>query len=389
MLNLSALFFTEVENQPNFLAALDLKEEDRLAIEQAKNDVRNALRDGIPQRYKEAGNQGNAPVPRFFTQGSWAYKTINAPAQNPQQADVDDGCYLPLSFLTQTKRPSVAAQAFFGYAEQALEDLVKRRGWKLVTSKDTCIRIEIGPIAHIDVPLYAIPDIEFETLSKALESFNEALVLDSTAEQRPDRWSALPDTEVLLAHRKENWKKSDPRPVKRWFVDQVQTQGLQLRRVVRYLKAFRDWKWPTGGPSSILLMAAAAPLFEKQDRRDDQALLLVAQGLPKALRDGVKNPVDEEESLTDRLRKQNPNEDMVEEAAQAFEQFARVLEGAIASTNASQACVWMRQVVGKRFPDRPDLVKVSSTPASALASAIADSPAEQGAYEMVTRTRAG
>lgn len=389
MLNLSALFYTETENQPNFLSAIDLNEQDRLAIEHAKTDVRNALREGIPKLYKAAGNEGDAPVPRFFTQGSWAYKTLNAPAQNPQQADVDDGCYLPLSFLTQTNRPSVAARAFFGYAEQALEDLVERRGWTLLTDKDTCIRIEIGPIAHIDIPLYAIPDTEFETLSKAMESLNEALVVGSATDQRLDRWSELPDTEVLLAHRADNWKKSDPRPVKKWFVDQVQTQGLQLRRLVRYLKAFRDWKWPSGGPSSILLMAAAAPLFEKHERRDDQALLLVAQRLPKALRDGVNNPVDENESLTDRLRKQNSDNDMVEEAAQAFEQFATVLEGAIASSNPSQACIWIRQVLGERFPNRPDLVKASSPASSAVAAAIAASPAEQGAYEMVTRTRAG
>lgn len=61
---------------------------------------------------------------------------------------------------------------------------------------------------------------------------------------------------------------SDPRPVKEWFVDQVETKGVQLRRVVRYIKAYRDWIWKSGGPSSILLMAAAAPLFVKQDRRD-------------------------------------------------------------------------------------------------------------------------
>jgi hypothetical protein len=57
---------------------------------------------------------------------------------------------------------------------------------------------------------------------------------------------------------------------------------------VRYLKAYRDWTWPSGGPSSILLMAAAAPLFFKQDRRDDQALLEVVNGLPAVLRNGVE-----------------------------------------------------------------------------------------------------
>ncbi|MFP3534269.1 hypothetical protein SB763_33485, partial [Burkholderia sp. SIMBA_042] len=87
-----------------------------------------------------------------FTQGSWAYKTLNSPAQRPQQADVDDGCYLPLSFVSQTKRPSTATTVFFAAAEEALKPLVEEKGWKLVTDKPTCIRIIIASYAHIDIP---------------------------------------------------------------------------------------------------------------------------------------------------------------------------------------------------------------------------------------------
>lgn len=387
MINLSSLFHTEVEDQPNLLTALELTEQDRLFILQAQTEVRNALREGIPKLYREAGNQGEAPMPKFFTQGSWAYKTLNAPAQSPQQADVDDGCYLPLSFLSQTKRPSVAAQSFFCYAEKALEELVAKRKWALITDKATCIRIEIGPIAHIDIPLYAIPDTEYAKLSARMEAMttNEGYVMDGAYASVPDRWSALPETEVLLAHREENWKESDPRPVKQWFIDQVATQGIQLRRLVRYLKAFRDWKWKSGGPSSILLMAAAAPLFEKQHGRDDLALLIVLKELPNALREGVNNPTNDEESLTQRLRGQNLQKDLVEEAAVAFEDFAKLLEGAINASNAAQAVHWLRTAFGNRFPNRPDLVKVVSS----VAGAIASTPAQQGAFEMVDRTRAG
>jgi len=41
----------------------------------------------------EIAGEDAVTQPRFFTQGSWAYKTLNAPAQNPQQADLDDGAY--------------------------------------------------------------------------------------------------------------------------------------------------------------------------------------------------------------------------------------------------------------------------------------------------------
>lgn len=388
MLNLSALFYTEVEFEPCLFVNLNLPEDDRANIAVAKNVVRMALRDGIPRVYADQGLPGKVPQPRFFTQGSWAYKTLNAPAQKPQQADVDDGCYLPLSFLTLTDSPSVAADVFFNVAEKALASLMEEKGWKL-SGKPTCIRVEISDLAHIDIPLYAIPDKEFETLVKAENLRRAALKgIRNFAEAAMDSWDDLPTTKVLLAHREEGWMHSDPRPVKEWFVDQVETKGEQLRRIVRYIKAYRDWTWKAGGPSSILLMAAATPLFVKQDRRDDQALVDVVKQLPTALRKGVNNPVNPKESLTDRLRASNDDLDMVEQAAVQFEDMGRKLQAALDAGNAEQACTWLRGLFGSRFPDRPDRVKVGAA-ASAIAAAIAASPAIAGPSELVGRTRAG
>ena len=175
--------------------------------------------------------------------------------------------------------------------------------------------------------------------------------------------------------------------MKEWFIDQVETKGEQLRRVVRYIKAYRDWTWKSGGPSSILLMAAAAaPLFVKQDRRDDQALFDVVKQLPVALREGVSNPINPKESLTDRLRASKAEVDMLEQAALRFEDLGRRLQAALDAGNAEQACVWLRGLFGPRFPDRPDRVKVGAA-ASAVAAAIASSPAIAGPSELVGRTR--
>lgn len=390
MLNLSALFYTEAELEPCLFGNLNLSDDERIGIAEAKNEVRIALRDGIPRVYAAEGHPDKAPQPRFFTQGSWAYKTLNAPAQPPhQQADVDDGCYLPLSFLKQTDSPSVAAEVFFGVAEKALSDLVKERSWKL-SGKPTCIRVEISDLAHIDIPLYAIPDREFDTLVKAEIARRVALEgRRHFAEAAVDSWEELPKTKVLLAHREEGWIHSDPRPVKEWFIDQVAARGEQLRRVVRYIKAYRDWTWQSGGPSSILLMAAAAPLFVKQDRRDDQALVDVVKQLPAALRKGVSNPINARESLTDRLRSSSKEVDMVEQAAQQFEDLGRQLQAALDAGSAEQACTWLKRLFGPRFPDRPDRVKVGAVTASAVAAAIASSPAIAGPSELVGRTRAG
>jgi hypothetical protein len=380
MLNLSSLFYTTDENEDSLQAALDLGLTRRNYIAEAKTDVRNCLRDGIPRVLKSKGLTNEAPEPRFFTQGSWAYKTLNAPAQNHQQADVDDGCYLPLSFVAQSTRPSVAATVFFAAAEEALVPLIKERRWKLITDKPTCIRIEISTYAHIDIPLYAIPDHEFATLTKAAAMDHGFYNLqEAVRKAERDAWTALPRNCVLLAHRECDWMESDPRPVKEWFLAEVEARGEQLRRVVRYLKAFRDWQWASGGPSSILLMASAAPLFEKRERRDDVALLDVVTALPAKLRAGVNNPIDDRESLTERLGKE-----LVEEAAKKFEVLEKVLRGSLNATNEAQACSWMINEFGPRFPDRPDRVKIVS-----VAATIMSAPAIAGPSELVGRTKAG
>ena len=133
MLNLSPLFFTTLDDESCMHDELDLTPGQRAWIASARTDVRDCLRTGIPRVLRANGYTEDVPQPRFFTQGSWAYKTLNAPAQHPQQADVDDGCYLPMSFVSQTKRPSTAATVFFAAAEEALKPLVEERRWKLVT----------------------------------------------------------------------------------------------------------------------------------------------------------------------------------------------------------------------------------------------------------------
>jgi len=263
------------------------------------------------------------------------------------------------------------ARFFFEAAEEALKPLCDANGWELVTDKPTCIRIELSRRAHIDVPLYAIPDDEFVLLKASMERYGFDSISEAVVKAERDVWTALPEDEVLLAHREENWKKSDPRPLKVWFEDEVAARGEQLRRVVRYLKGFRDWQWAKGGPSSILLMAGAAPLFEKTDGRDDLALLKVVEGLPSALRDGVSNPTDRNESLTERL-----GEDAVEDAALKIEDFHRYLKGAIDCSSPSQACQWLIDKFGERFPNQPDRVKVQSTHDKVAATAAVAGPSE-------------
>lgn len=380
MLNLSALFFSGTETRA-FLDELDLSPAERASITEAKTSVRESLRASLNRTLVENGYGETRVTPRFFTQGSWAYKTINAPAQQPQQADVDDGTYLPLSFVAETGTPREASSVFFAATEAVLGRLAREKGWHLVTDKATCVRLVVSSSAHIDVPLYAIPDNEFIKLAEAakargrLDARGAIIGVDGD----DDIWAKLPKDHVLLAHRDEGWKKSDPRPIEDWFRDEVARHGEQYRRVVRYLKAHRDWQWVSGGPASILLMVASAPLFEAHDRRDDLALLHVVRGLPAALRDGVANPTDRSESLTKRLGPEG-----VEESARKLEQLDLALTRASNEVMPERANDILVAQFGPRFPRDPARVRTVSASAT-----VAASPARVVSSPLVGRTRSG
>jgi hypothetical protein len=154
MANVSKLLHASGEAEC-FLKQLNLTNTDRATLMEARTKVRQCLRNAFAVVTK--AELGVSVRPRFFTQGSFAYRTINDPCWTPpQQVDLDDGAYLPMTFVHGVQRPSVAAAAFFKVVDAALEKLATEESWKFVR-KPTCARLVISSNAHIDVPLYAIP----------------------------------------------------------------------------------------------------------------------------------------------------------------------------------------------------------------------------------------
>ena len=100
---------------------------------------------------------------------------------------------------------------------------------------------------------------------------------------------------------------SDPRQINDWFVGAIDVYGERLRRICRFLKAWRDHNQPhLDRVSSILLMVCAWRVFDDFGRpnvpeRDDAALLLVARRLPVLLAGPVENPTAPEEKVDARL----------------------------------------------------------------------------------------
>src|SRR3954447_13592859 len=132
-------------NDAGYLHALKVSDEDRSALAEARELIRDTLRDAFAHwdRYVSEAQmrdpsmaksfaRPDVPAPKFKIQGSFAYFTAND-CQNPprQQIDQDDGVFLPLSFVTVKgrARPTIASSAYFQLIERALKPLCDREGW--------------------------------------------------------------------------------------------------------------------------------------------------------------------------------------------------------------------------------------------------------------------
>lgn len=383
MLNLNSLF-TGSHSVTGLHQKLHLAPEERAKLREARNIIRAALREGLPALIKQAyPNLKKIPTPKFHTQGSWAYETIIWPAHiPPQQADMDDGCYMPLSFL-KGALPDIASKFFFDAVEAVLAPVARRYGWKINPGgpKPTCTRIELDATKHIDIPLYAIPDQEYE---KLVEFIEKALREGKADAVRADsEWDLLPADTLLLAHREEGWKPSDPRPLRDWIIRQVLLKSEQLRRLMRYAKAWRDWIWPNGrSPSSILLMVAVDQALLESETRDDTALLKVAAKLPGILAGQVENPVMPGEFLSDKLDEENIRDDVV---ARAQELHSTLQHAIMVCDRPEEACRSLQQLFGPRFPT--DTTAIEKVKAAAI---VAAAPARKIEKEpIVGRSQAG
>lgn len=358
MANVSRLL-SGAPNGADFINSLQIDDGDDALLREARRKIRERLRARIGAWTRD--NLRVALTPRFFTQGSFAYKTLNHPAWlPPQHIDMDDGTYLPMTFVKGAK-PSVAATKFFEVVDAALAELIQEEGWRGLVKKPTCSRVELNRRAHIDVPLYAIPDAEFVALAKSMAMDRAMARLDEDIDfmrSRRDNWALLPSDRVLLAHREEDWKPSDPRKIHDWFVDAVEIYGEILRRQCRYLKAWRDHH-QLDHISSIVLMVYAFQVFEENGtadipRRDDLMLLNIAQRLPDLMAKPIANPAEPDEQLASTwsyLERRTA----IAKASEMLEN----LDMAIHHCYLPEVAVTrMRSVFGDRIPNRPDLVGV-------------------------------
>jgi Adenylyl/Guanylyl and SMODS C-terminal sensor domain/Second Messenger Oligonucleotide or Dinucleotide Synthetase domain len=193
---------------------------------------RDAVRDRIRKYFRK---EEKGYTPKFHGQGSFMMNAIIEPLDG--EFDIDDGIYLQVD-----SEPSETITTLHCWIYNAVDGHTK----ETPIDKNPCVRLVYAGEYHVDLPLYYIKE------------------------------SGSP----YLAHKTKGWIESDPKEFIDWFNDKADSDG-QLKRLVRYLKAWKDYRkgeLPYGLVFSIL--AAQYAIF---DDRDDIALYKTLKNIHSVL----------------------------------------------------------------------------------------------------------
>ncbi|MEI7491300.1 MAG: CBASS cGAMP synthase [Bacteroidota bacterium] len=222
-------------------------------------EARDVLRNKITIHFSQ-----NRPSyrPQFQGQGSYVMDTIVNPIK--WDYDLDDGVYF-LGTASKENRPTPVS--FHNWIIEAIGTHTDK-----VIDKNTCVRVVYSAGFHIDLPIYYAsyysPELAHKRDGWILSNPIEFIVWFESKTN-----SGFKQEFLFEAARKEEF---------RTWAEDVRKKDVQLRRMVRYLKGWCDYK--NGGmPSGIIMTILAAGNYVP-DQRDDMSLYRTLEAIRASLK---------------------------------------------------------------------------------------------------------
>ncbi len=266
--------------------------------------ARNAIRELIRKYFRE---NLKVALPKFLGQGSYAMGTTINPIDS--EFDIDDGVYLQ-HLDENDSREWPTPETVHLWLVKATNGHTNEKP----IDKRTCVRVRYAGQYHVDLPSY----------------------------------SNLNDEYMLAEKGEKGWHRSDSLALTKWFTENVKTQGEQLRRIVRYLKAWADFQSGRRGnmPNGLILTVLAAQNFRASER-DDASLADTANAISNSIYPFfyVYNPIDIEEELTAHL-----TDEQKSRFQDAISDLASDADNAIDTDDSEEASKLWRRQLGDRFP---------------------------------------
>jgi len=295
----------------DFIDKIKLQPNDKKQLKRSKDTIRK----DIKNYFKKKNSQYKV---RFLGQGSYSMHTTIIPKDGDY--DIDDGVYI---FGNIDDKPT--CQQVHSWINNA----VKNRTNQNNISKNTCIRVQYANNYHIDLPIYYKIDGEDDKVK-------------------------LDDKDIpKFAHKKDGWIDSDPYAFRLWFEEKSKDKP-QLKRIVRYLKAWSDNKSSLNLPSGMVFTILASENY-MSDERDDVALLKTLERIQKSIDDSrskrakytcFRPTVDKTENLLEKYSSKTTKENFLT----ALNNFINSGEKAINLRGKKDACAKWQKHLGDRFP---------------------------------------
>ena len=289
-----------------------------IRLNDSKKAKLKANREALRKKIKNYADENNEDKPMFYSQGSFALDTNINPIKIKENGvpkekyDLDDGVYFICS-ESDKKTPD----AYHGFIRRAVEGHASE-----VKDKNTCVRVIYSDGHHIDLPIY---------------------------------WMQSENAIPQLAHKLKGYMLSDPATFGDWVKQKISNtnQQGQLRRIIRYLKAWKNFRETSNSslrlPSGFILTILVCEHYMKNER-DDLALRDTMQSIKNKLDidfSCYRPTVPIEEVLNE---KYSNNKDTI---LAELEKFLENANGGINSTDTKLASEYWQKIFGDRFPS-PD-----------------------------------
>lgn len=320
-----------------FNKSIKLTDERRVLLREKRNDLRTRIKGGynIVKNMEKLDHKME-----FQSQGSYVMDTIINPIDEEGQYDLDDGIYF-IGLLSRDSRPQPAT--FHNWIIRSIEEGKSDNEVEEIKDKNTCVRViykgRNGDINyHIDLPIYYVVDINNPDLADKKAWWYTS---------NPIEFIIWFENKIQSGFKKEFILESKlySSEYDKWLND-IRKEDHQLRRIVRYLKAWGDFINEDMPPGVVMTILAGENYVENE--RDDISLKETLIEIKKWL---IKNDWKCPRPTTP--MGEDLFEDYSEERKKAFkdelEKFIVSANKAIKDTNKKDSCEYWQEHLGNRF----------------------------------------
>ncbi len=213
---------------------------------------RNSLRKRISENFKLIPANERRQLELYFqSQGSFVMDTIIKPLN--EDFDLDDGVYFQGS---QSKQERPAPQTFHDWVIYSID---KDNNYEKVKDKHTCVRVQYKLGFHIDIPIYYAFRIDSPDLAETQKGWLLSNPVEFIAWFEEKTNSGFQKAFIY-----ESLQYAEP--YEKWLTD-IRKKDCQLRRLVRYMKAWADLK-KAEMPCGIIMTILVANNFSVNERDD-------------------------------------------------------------------------------------------------------------------------